>query len=152
MKKLTLFTLLGMAIFLTGCAATTETQTEQAPVTEEEVSAETTKPTVKANVYRNEEFGYQITLTENWKDYITESREIPNGKLIDFSSATKFTASGYAEIFNIAATRGGLTWLPFIPLSLLTYRTAWPSTNLRPIPAKLPRTPIPIIANIGIPV
>jgi len=99
MKKLTSLTLIGIALLLTGCTPTTDTATkteiEKPPEKKVEVMEE-------KNVYKNDEFGFQITLTDNWKDYIVVPREIPNGKLLDFSSATKFTGSGYAELFNIS--------------------------------------------------
>ncbi len=54
------------------------------------------------NVYINKEYGFQITLTDNWKGFKTSMRKINGNTIIDFSSPTEFTDSGFGVLFNIA--------------------------------------------------
>jgi len=88
---------------------TTETDEKQTkPVTENNTTP-IVKPQASTNTYQNNEYGFQITLTENWKNYKTKIEENDGNKTIRFcanipDSEMYTEIPGYHCLFGITIT------------------------------------------------
>jgi hypothetical protein len=88
---------------------TAETEKKQTEPVVEKKETTTVKPQTNTNIYQNDEYGFQITLTNNWKGYKTKIEKIEGDKTIRFcanipDSEMYTEVPGFHCLFGITIT------------------------------------------------